>query len=139
MSAKKMNTEKKEDCSIHHFEQKIPIPTYLFAIACGNLHYRVLSDRCKVWSEEEMLDRAEYEFEDTEKFIQTAESFLPKYSWEIYDILLLPGSFPYGGMENPMLTFATPTLLAGDKSLANVIAHEISHSCIFLFYKREYL
>ena len=73
--------------------------------------------------------KAKYEFEDSEKFIETAENYLGrKYDWEIYNLLVLPFSFPYGGMENPTLTFVTPSLIAGDKSLANVIAHEISHS-----------
>lgn len=75
-----------------------------------------------------MLDQGEYEFSQTEEFIKSAESFLPKYQWETYDLLLLPTSFPYGGMENTNLTFITPTLIAGDRSLADVVAHEISHS-----------
>ena len=74
------------------------------------------------------MDAAAKEFEDTEAMLKTAEDLCGPYVWGIYDILVLPPSFPYGGMENPCLTFATPTLLAGDKSLANVIAHEIAHS-----------
>ena len=114
---------------ITKYIQKIPIPSYLIALACGNLEYRKISERCGVYTEIGLGDKAKYEFEDSEKFIETAENYLGrKYDWEIYNLLVLPFSFPYGGMENPNLTFVTPSLLAGDKSLSNVIAHEISHS-----------
>lgn len=111
-----------------YYEQTLPIPTYLIALACGELEYGKLSDRCGVWTEKGLKEKALYEFESTEKFLSTAENYLTPYEWKIYNILVLPASFPYGGMENPCLTFVTPTLLAGDQSLANVIAHEISHS-----------
>ena len=75
-----------------------------------------------------MADACEYEFGETEEFIRTAESIVGDYVWGRYDLLVLPPTFPYGGMENPCLTFVTPTLLAGDRSLANVVAHEIAHS-----------
>ena len=114
---------------ITKYTQKIPIPSYLIALACGNLEYKKISERCGVYTEIGLGDKAKYEFEDSEKFIETAENYLGrKYDWEIYNLLVLPFSFPYGGMENPNLTFVTPSLLAGDKSLSNVIAHEISHS-----------
>lgn len=112
----------------YFYEQTIPIPTYLIAIACGELEFGKLSNRCGVWTEKGLKEKALYEFESTEKFLSTAETYLTPYEWKIYNILVLPASFPYGGMENPCLTFVTPTLLAGDQSLANVIAHEISHS-----------
>jgi leukotriene-A4 hydrolase len=117
-----------EETIIYTFAQKVPIPSYLVAIAVGDLEKRSIGPRSHVWSEPCMLDKAEYEFSETEDFIKAAESFLPAYGWGTYDLLLLPGSFPYGGMENANLTFVTPTLLAGDRSLADVVAHEISHS-----------
>jgi leukotriene-A4 hydrolase len=81
-----------------------------------------------VWAEPEVVEAAAFEFSETEDFLAAAESITCPYVWTRYDVLCLPPSFPYGGMENPCLTFATPTLLAGDKSLADVIAHEIAHS-----------
>ncbi len=112
----------------YFYNQKIPVPSYLIALAAGNIDERIISDRVKVYSEPEMVDSAKNEFSDTEKFIQIGETYTIPYEWGEYNILVLPKSFPYGGMENPTLTFATPSILAGDKSLANVIAHEISHS-----------
>ncbi|ORX55588.1 hypothetical protein DM01DRAFT_1320836 [Hesseltinella vesiculosa] len=110
------------------FHQPIKIPTYLICIASGNIASRELSDRCKVLAEPEMVDAVAWEFEDTDKFLSTAEGVLTPYEWHRYDILILPPSYPYGGMENPCLTFATPTLIAGDRSSINVVIHEISHS-----------
>ncbi|GAB6032774.1 Leukotriene A-4 hydrolase [Chamberlinius hualienensis] len=112
----------------HMFNQKIPIPSYLIAIVVGALENRKISDRINVWSEKEMVDKAAYEFAEAETMLTTAEKLVGPYIWGRYDILVLPPSFPYGGMENPCLTFVTPTVLAGDRSLADVIAHEISHS-----------
>ncbi|XP_041349920.1 leukotriene A-4 hydrolase-like [Gigantopelta aegis] len=112
----------------HEFEQKIPIPSYLIAIVAGDIESRDIGPRSKVWSEKELVDMAAYEFAETEQMLQTAEAMLGPYVWGHYDLLVLPPSFPYGGMENPCLTFVTPTLLAKDRSLANVVAHEISHS-----------
>ena len=110
------------------FEQKVPVPSYLIAIVVGALESRELGPRSRVWSEPSMADACEYEFGETEEFIRTAESIVGDYVWGRYDLLVLPPTFPYGGMENPCLTFVTPTLLAGDRSLANVVAHEIAHS-----------
>jgi leukotriene-A4 hydrolase len=110
------------------FEQKVPIPSYLLALAIGLLEKRDISERCAVWGEAGAVDKARHEFEDTERFLSVAEEICGPYVWGRYDVLVMPPSFPYGGMENPCLTFVTPTLLAGDKSLANVVAHEISHS-----------
>lgn len=111
------------------WNQSVPTPAYLIALAAGNLTSRDISDRVRVWSEPEEVDAVHYEFAETEEFLEAAEQItgLP-YMWGRYDVLCLPPSFPYGGMENPCLTFATPTLLAGDRSLADVIAHEIAHS-----------
>ena len=115
--------------NINLFEQKIPIPSYLVAFVAGELEYGKISERCGVWTEVGLCKKACYEFKDAEKYIQIAEEYFNHpYEWEIYNLLVLPFSFPYGGMENPNLTFVTPALLAGDCSMSNVIGHEISHS-----------
>ncbi|XP_026762951.2 leukotriene A-4 hydrolase isoform X3 [Galleria mellonella] len=110
------------------FRQPVPIPAYLLALAVGVLEYRTLGPRSLVWSEKEEIERSAWEFAETEKYLQAAEKLCGKYEWSQYDLLVLPPSFPYGGMENPCLTFVTPTLLAGDRSQADVIVHEIMHS-----------
>ena len=112
----------------YFYEQKIPIPTYLIALAAGKIEERVISDRTKVYGEKELVDLAANEFDGIENFIQIAEAYVSPYVWGEYNLLVLPSSFPFGGMENPTLTFVTPSIIAGDKSLANVVAHEISHS-----------
>jgi len=104
------------------------VQSYLFALAAGALESRQVGPRSAVWAEKEIVDQAATEFEDTEKFISIGEQMTIPYTWGRYDILVLPGSFPYGGMENPCLTFVTPTIISGDKSLVNVVAHEIAHS-----------
>ena len=110
------------------FNQPVPISSYLLALAVGELEKRTLSERCAVWSEPCVVAAAADEFQDTEQFLQQAEALTQvPYPWHRYDLLCLPPSFPYGGMENPCLTFVTPTLLAGDRSLADVVAHEIAH------------
>lgn len=112
----------------YSFRMPQRIPSYLMAIAAGDLVFRPISARSGVWAEPAAVDRAVAEFEDTEQMIATAESLYGPYRWERYDILVLPPSFPYGGMENPRLTFATPTVIVGDKSLVALIAHELAHS-----------
>jgi len=120
--------EKKEPGKFR-YKQKHPIPSYLIALAVGDLEKRKISDRVDVWAEPQVVDKAAFEFSETEDFLKKAEEIMDlPYQWERYDILLMPPSFPYGGMENPCLTFVTPTLLAGDRSLADVVAHEIAHS-----------
>jgi len=116
------------DRSITKWEQKVPVQSYLIAIAVGGLESRQIGPRSHVWAEPGLVDRAAHDFAETESFLQTAEALCGPYVWGTYDILVLPPSFPYGGMENPCLTFATPTLLSGDRSNAGVIAHEIAHS-----------
>ncbi|CAG8490803.1 8958_t:CDS:10 [Funneliformis mosseae] len=113
---------------LYKFIQKVKIPSYLIALAVGNLKGKEIGPRSTVWTEPEVLEDAAWEFSDTEKFITTGEELLTPYKWGKYDLLVLPASFPYGGMENPCLTFVTPTLLAGDKSLVDVVAHEAAHS-----------
>jgi len=126
MSAK--NPVSKNDSGIYHFEMTQPIPAYLIALAVGNLEYRKLGKNCGVYSEPEMIRQVAWEFKDLRKMILAAESIYGKYQWEQYDVIVLPYSFPFGGMENPRLTFANPTLIAGDRSLISVIAHELAHS-----------
>ena len=114
---------------INHYEQNIPIPSYLVAFVAGELEYAKISKRCGVWTEKGLAALAAKEFIDAEKYIEIAEEYLNHpYEWKVYNILVLPFSFPFGGMENPNLTFVTPALLAGDRSMSNVIGHEISHS-----------
>ncbi|KAI8419934.1 hypothetical protein MSG28_008552 [Choristoneura fumiferana] len=93
------------------FQQPVPIPSYLLAIAVGVLESRQLGPRSVVWSEKEEIERSAWEFAETEKYLQAAEKLCGQYVWTQYDLLVLPPSFPYGGMENPCLTFVTPTLL----------------------------
>ena len=110
------------------FSMPQPIPSYLFALAVGELEGRDLSHRCRVWAEPATIAAAAWEFADTESMIARAEALFGPYDWDRYDMLVLPPSFPYGGMENPRMTFLTPTLLAGDRSLVDVVAHELAHS-----------
>jgi aminopeptidase N len=105
-----------------------PVPPYLFAIAVGDLATRAISPRTAVVAEPSVVDAAANEFADLEKMVAAAEALYGPYRWDRYDVLVMPPSFPFGGMENPMLTFATPTVLAGDRSLTSLIAHELAHS-----------
>lgn len=116
------------DTRTWRWEQSVPIQSYLIAIAVGALESKKIGPRSHVWSEAQVLEQAAFDFSETETMLQKAEGLCGPYVWGIYDILVLPPSFPFGGMENPCLTFATPTLLSGDKSNADVIAHEIAHS-----------
>jgi leukotriene A-4 hydrolase/aminopeptidase len=110
------------------FAMPQPIPPYLLALAVGHLESRELSPRARLWAEPETVDAAAYEFADVEAMITRAEALFGPYVWERYDMLVLPPSFPYGGMENPRMTFLTPTVLAGDRSLVDVVAHELAHA-----------
>ncbi len=110
------------------FKMTHPIPSYLIAIAVGDLQFQSLGKRTGVYTEPATLKAAAFELGDTEKMVETAENLYGAYRWGRYDLLVLPPSFPFGGMENPMLTFATPTILAGDKSLVSLVAHELAHS-----------
>ncbi len=122
------NPKERNEKGEYHFEMRQPIPSYLIAMAVGDLEYVELGNKCGVYAEPELTSSAAYEFEDVPKMMQAAEELYGKYQWDQYDIVLLPYSFPFGGMENPRLTFANPTLLAGDQSLVSVIAHELAHS-----------
>ena len=112
----------------YRFRMTQAIPSYLIALAVGDLEFRPLGARAGVYAEPGVIARAAAEFADTEKMMEVTEKLYGAYRWGRYDILVLPPSFPYGGMENPRLTFATPTILAGDKSLIALVAHELAHS-----------
>jgi aminopeptidase N len=110
------------------FRMQQPIPPYLIALACGKLEFRELSKRCGVYAEPALAAAAAEELADTEVMLRAAEELFGPYRWGRYDMIVLPPAFPFGGMENPRLTFLTPTMLAGDKSLVALIAHEMAHS-----------
>ncbi|CCH43628.1 leukotriene-A4 hydrolase [Wickerhamomyces ciferrii] len=119
----------KDSSDIYEFEQRIPIPSYLIAIASGNITSAKAGPRSTIYAEPNRLQDSINEFEqDLEKFIKIAEDIVTPYIWSTYDILINPASFPYGGMENPNITFVTPTLISYDKSQVDVIAHELAHS-----------
>src|SRR5690606_20221034 len=122
MSAERLE---RDESGAFRFRMPQPVPSYLLALAAGKLEFREISARSGVWAEPSVVERAQWEFADTEKMIAAAEDLYGPYRWERYDILVLPPSFPWGGMENPRLTFATPTILAGDRSLVALIAHEL--------------
>jgi leukotriene-A4 hydrolase len=113
---------------VWRFKMAEPIPPYLIALAAGDLAFAPISARAGVWAEPSLVKAARDELVDTEAMIQAAEALFGPYRWGRYDIIVLPPSFPFGGMENPRLTFATPTILAGDKSLVGLVAHELAHS-----------
>ena len=110
------------------FKMAQPIPSYLLAIAIGEIDVRKLGPRSAVYAEPARINAAAYELADTEKMISAAEALYGPYRWDRYDMIVLPPSFPFGGMENPRLTFLTPTMIAGDRSLVDLIAHELAHS-----------
>jgi leukotriene-A4 hydrolase len=112
----------------YRFKMDKPVASYLIAIAIGDLAFKPLGARTGVYTEPSMLDKAANELVDVEKMVEAAESLYGPYAWGRYDLLVLPPSFPFGGMENPRLTFATPTIIAGDRSLVSLVAHELAHS-----------
>lgn len=114
---------------LYSFHQEIPMPSYLFAIASGDIATAAIGPRSLVSTGPEELSAAKWELEnDMEKFLEAAEKLVFAYQWTQYNVLVLPPSFPYGGMENPVFTFATPTIISGDRENIDVIAHELSHS-----------
>lgn len=122
------NVQSKNPDGVYRFTMIQPVPAYLMALAIGDLAFKSTGPRSGVYAEPAMLDKAAWEFGDTEAMIAAAEQLYGPYAWERYDLLVLPPSFPFGGMENPRLTFATPTVIAGDKSLVSLVAHELAHS-----------
>ncbi|HEX5063651.1 MAG TPA: M1 family metallopeptidase [Kofleriaceae bacterium] len=128
MAAADRGREEAGELATHRFEMPQPIPPYLFAFAVGDLVSRDLSPRCRVWAEPAVIEAAAYEFAEVDGMMTAAEALFGPYDWERFDILTMPPSFPYGGMENPRLTFITPTIIAGDRSLVSVVGHELAHS-----------
>lgn len=122
------NPQQKNDSGIYQFKMMQPVPSYLLALTVGDVVFERVSARCGIYAEPSELSRAAWEFQDLEKMVATAECLYGEYLWERFDVIVLPPSFPFGGMENPRITFATPTILAGDRSLTSLIAHELAHS-----------
>ena len=122
------NPQEYNSSNTYHFEMKQSIPPYLIALAVGNLAFKAIDDRTGVYAEPSMLPSCADELIDMGKMVNAAEELYGGYDWERFDVIVLPPSFPFGGMENPRLTFATPTIIAGDKSLTALIAHELAHS-----------
>lgn len=120
-------TERSAD-GTYTFAMPQPVPAYLIALAVGDVEFREIGPRTGVYAEPSVVEGAAWEFADTEQMVEAAERLYGAYRWGRYDMLVLPPSFPYGGMENPRLTFVTPTVLAGDRSLVTLIAHELAHS-----------
>lgn len=113
---------------IYHFKMPQPVSSYLMALAVGDLKFKSLGPECGVFAEPSMIEKSAWEFADLHSMITSAEELYGKYAWGRYDVLVLPPSFPFGGMENPRITFATPTIIAGDRSLVALVAHELAHS-----------
>ena len=120
-------TEKRAD-GVYNFKMNQAVPAYLMALGVGDLVFESLGEQTGVYAEPSVIKKASYEFSETQKMLDIAEKMYGKYAWERYDMLVLPPSFPFGGMENPRLTFVTPTILAGDRSLTSLVAHELAHS-----------
>jgi aminopeptidase N len=113
---------------IYRFKMDSPIPSYLMALAVGDVEFRALGERTGVYAVPSLIEKAAWEFEEMESLLLAAEELYGPYAWGRYDLLVLPAAFPFGGMENPRLTFATPTIIAGDRSLVALVAHELAHS-----------
>jgi leukotriene A-4 hydrolase/aminopeptidase len=122
------NPKQKNNTGAYSFKMEKPIPAYLLALSVGDLVFKEVGPRTGVYAEPVTLEKAAYEFAEMEQMLEAAEKLYGTYAWDRYDLLILPPSFPFGGMENPKLTFATPTILAGDRSLTSLVAHELAHS-----------
>lgn len=122
------NSGSKNDSGVYSFEMRSAIPSYLLAIAAGDLSFSSISDRCGIYAEPVSLSKSVNEFAELEKMVVAAEALFGHYRWGRYDLLVLPPSFPFGGMENPRLTFLTPSVIVGDRSLTSLVAHELAHS-----------
>lgn len=123
-----VNPQKKNGTGIYTFVQNKKIPSYLMAIAVGDLAFKSIDNRTGVYAEQSVVDKAAWEFAELGKMVYAAEKLYGPYRWGRYDVLVLPPSFPYGGMENPNLTFLTPGVISGDRSLTSILAHELGHS-----------
>ena len=122
------NPQEMDTNNVYSFKMNQPIPPYLIALAVGNLEFKAIDSRTGVYSEPSMVVKCANELIDMGKMVDSAENLYGAYDWDRYDVIVLPPSFPFGGMENPRLTFATPTIIAGDRSLVSLIAHELAHS-----------
>ena len=123
-----VNPQQKNDTGVYTFKQEKAIPSYLMAIAVGDIKFKAIDDRTGVYAEPSLLEKSAWEFAELGKMVNAAEKLYGPYRWGRYDVLVLPPSFPYGGMENPNLTFLTPGVIAGDRSLTSLLAHELGHS-----------
>jgi leukotriene-A4 hydrolase len=122
------NPREKNHDGFYHFKMEKPIPSYLMALAVGNISFKKIGRNTGVYAEPEVLEKSAWEFADMQKMVDAAENLYGEYRWGQYDVIVLPPSFPFGGMENPCITFATPTILSGDRSLVSLVAHELAHS-----------
>ncbi|HVS01889.1 MAG TPA: M1 family metallopeptidase [Thermoanaerobaculia bacterium] len=122
------NPQRKAADGVYRFSMPQAIPSYLMALAVGDLEFRATGDRSGVYAEPPVVEAAAWEFAQVPEMMATVEELYGPYRWGRYDLLVLPPSFPFGGMENPRLTFVTPTILAGDRSLVSLVAHELAHS-----------
>jgi leukotriene-A4 hydrolase len=122
------NPTEKTPNAVYEFQMKQAVPAYLMALSAGDLEFESVGERTGVYAEPSMIEASAYEFAEMEDMLIAAEKLYGKYAWERYDLIVLPPSFPFGGMENPRLTFATPTIIAGDRSLTALVAHELAHS-----------
>ncbi|MEP7196344.1 MAG: M1 family metallopeptidase [Saprospiraceae bacterium] len=122
------NPQQRTADGLYSFDMDIPIPAYLMALAVGDFDFKPIGKRTGVYADSSLLDKAVWEFTDLEKMLESAETLYGEYPWKRYDVIVLPSSFPFGGMENPKLTFLTPTVIAGDRSLTSLLAHELAHS-----------
>ncbi len=113
---------------IYHFKMEQPIPSYLMSLAAGDIAFKAVGKETGVYAEPSYVDACAEELSDMQAMLESAEKLYGKYQWGRYDVIVLPPSFPFGGMENPRITFATPTIIAGDKSLVALVAHELAHS-----------
>ena len=119
-----------KDTSTYKFTMKQSIPSYLLAMVIGDIERREVGPRSQIYADPAVLEAAAKEFANVEEMLSAAEKIFGPYPWERYDMVVMPPSFPFGGMENPRLTFVTPALLTGDRSAVNVLEHEITHSWI---------
>lgn len=126
MSAENGTT--KNENGVYTFKMDQPISSYLLALTVGDLAFASTGRNSGVYAEPAMLEKSVWELNSMQSMIDSAEKLYGPYAWERYDVVILPPSFPFGGMENPRLTFATPTIIAGDRSLVALIAHELAHS-----------
>lgn len=131
MSAAHVGIDGEKDANglrVYRFKMDKPVAPYLIALAVGDIAFRQIGTITGIYAEPAVVDKAASEFKEVDQMIAAASKLYGPYRWGRYDILVLPPSFPYGGMENPTLTFATPTVLAGDRSLVSLVAHELAHS-----------